>query len=322
MFTGLSNVANSVDSAFLFVFGLDAIVLVMNTAFMIYCCIRYSRKRNPVATNIHGSVALEVTWTLIPTILVMMMFWVGLGFNREANVPDDAVKIDVVAQKWTWGFTYETGKENDVMNYRWTGEPNDRVVPILTIPVGKAVQLRMTSVDVLHSLYIPAFRVKKDILPGDRYTTMWFTANKVGMYDLFCTEYCGQGHSKMYAKVKVVEQAEFDKWLNSGPKILRGEELIAAGKTIYQQKCTSCHMLNGQKLVGPALNGIFGKKVVLEDGSALMRDESYVIESINMPQAKVVQGYPANGMVAQNLKGQKLDAVVAFLKNCKTEGCQ
>lgn len=197
MFSGASNFVNSTDTTFFFIVAVSVFFLVVITASMIYFVIRYSRKRNPKAKNIHGNIPLEVTWTVIPTILVLIMFWMGWsGYKQLADAPPDAMNISVNAQMWRWTFVY----------------PNGVTADSLYVPINKPVKVLLHSRDVNHSFFIPAFRVKKDVIPN-RGNTAWFIADEAGTFDIFCAEYCGLNHSHMLGKVVVMPQAAFSSWL-------------------------------------------------------------------------------------------------------------
>jgi len=197
MFDGLSNFVNSVDGTFLFTLIVSVFFLLLITFLMIFFVIKYSRKRSPKAKNIHGNMSLEITWTAIPTILVMIMFWFGWqGYKETVNVPEDAMPINVTARMWQWSFEYQDGKKSDT----------------LFVPVKKPIKLVLHSNDVNHSFFIPAFRLKKDVFPNRERIT-WFIAEKEGEYDIACAEYCGLNHSYMYAKIIVLNQEEFNNWL-------------------------------------------------------------------------------------------------------------
>jgi cytochrome c oxidase subunit 2 len=200
MFNGASNFAHDVDAVFLFTLIVSVFFLVLITGLMIYFVIRYNRKRNPKATNVHGNVGLEIAWTVIPTILVLIMFWWGWkGYSDMSDVPEDALTIDVNAQMWKWDFKYANGK----------------VADSLYVPVNTPIKLNLISLDVTHAFYIPAFRIKKDVYPNQS-RVVWFESDEIGDYDIACAEYCGLNHSYMYNKVKVVSEAKFNDWLNSG----------------------------------------------------------------------------------------------------------
>ena len=202
MFAGASNFVNSTDTTFFFIVAVSVFFLVVITFSMIFFVIKYSRKRNPKAKNIHGNIPLEITWTVIPTILVLIMFWMGwAGYKQMADAPEDAMNVDVTAQMWKWTFKYSNGVTTDT----------------LYVPLNKPVKVFLSSRDVNHSFFIPAFRVKKDVIPN-RHNTAWFQADKEGTYDIFCAEYCGLNHSHMLSKVIVLPQNNFNKWLNEQAK--------------------------------------------------------------------------------------------------------
>jgi cytochrome c oxidase subunit 2 len=197
MFDDVSNFVNSVDGTFLFTLIVSVFFLVLITVLMIFFVIKYNRKRNPKGTNIHGNMGLEIAWTGIPTILVLIMFWYGWqGYKEMVNVPEDAMPVKVTAQMWKWSFEYEDGKKTDS----------------LFVPVNKPIKLILHSNDVNHSFFIPAFRLKKDVFPN-RERVAWFIAKETGEYDIACTEYCGLSHSYMYSKIIVLKEEEFKNWL-------------------------------------------------------------------------------------------------------------
>jgi cytochrome c oxidase subunit 2 len=169
---------------------------------MIYFVIKYNRKRNPKATNVHSNMGLEIAWTIIPTILVLIMFWYGwMGYTDMSEAPEDALTIEVTAQMWKWGFKYENGKTADS----------------LYVPVNKAIKLNLTSLDVNHAFYIPAFRIKKDVYPNQS-RMVWFKSDAIGKYDIACAEYCGLNHSYMYNKINVLSEKDFNEWLATDVK--------------------------------------------------------------------------------------------------------
>ena len=197
MFDGVSNFVNSVDGTFLFTLIVSVFFLVLITVLMIVFVIKYSRKRNPKGKNIHGNMALEITWTGIPTILVMIMFWFGWqGYKETVDVPDDAMPVNVTAQMWKWTFKYENGRTTDS----------------LYVPVNKPIKLILLSNDVNHSFFVPAFRLKKDVFPN-RERIAWFIAEKTGRYNIACAEYCGLHHSYMYSRIIVMPEEEFKNWM-------------------------------------------------------------------------------------------------------------
>jgi len=196
MFNGASSFIESVDGVFLFTIIVSVFFLVLITALMIGFVIKYNRKKNPKEVNIKENTKLEILWTTIPTILVLIMFWYGwIGYLDMVNVPEDAMPIDVTAQMWSWKFKYSNGAETDS----------------LYVPVNQPVKLNLKSTDVSHSFFVPAFRIKKDVYPGTE-RVVWFNATEIGKYDIACAEYCGLNHSYMYSKIHVLSQEDFDNW--------------------------------------------------------------------------------------------------------------
>lgn len=308
MFTGYSNFSGGVDTAFAVIIGISLFFLIGITAVIIYFIIRYNKKSNPVASEIEGSNKLEIIWTVIPVILVLFMFWLGWSsYIPMRKVPADAMKVKVVAQMWSWRFEYENGKIDDT----------------LYVPVNKPVVLNMESVDVIHSLYIPAFRIKEDVVPGkDNY--MWFKSLVPGTYDLFCAEYCGLRHSYMGTVVEVVDQATFDKYYASGPVKLDSAAAAipgAEGKLLVEQKgCIACHSADGSKMVGPSYKGIFGHKVVVETGGKereITVDDEYLKRSILEANADVVKGFPKGSMpdYKSQLTDEQVEKIIEYIKS-------
>ncbi len=202
MIAEASNFVNSVDSTFILIVSICVFFLVLITTLMITFVIKYNRKRHPVAKNVHGSLWLEITWTIIPTIIVLVMFYFGWkGYEQMAEAPKDSMVINVTAQMWKWSFTYGNGVKTDT----------------LYVPVNKPVKVMLHSLDVNHSFYVPAFRVKKDAIPN-RNNSAWFKAEQTGRYNLTCAEYCGLNHSYMYTDVVVMPEDEFNKWLSNAAK--------------------------------------------------------------------------------------------------------
>jgi cytochrome c oxidase subunit 2 len=300
MFWGPANTTGKVDSAFIFIAAVGVALLCIITFFMILFLIKYNKKRHPQREDVKESVALEIFWTVIPTILVLMMFYFGwVDFKFLRNPPKNAMTIDVIGRQWSWLFKYENGKQSDM----------------LKVPSGKPVRLILTSEDVIHSLFIPAFRIKEDCVPGMK-THLWFKADELGSYDIFCTEYCGVGHSHMLSKVIVMSDKDFEKWYREVK--VPGTE--AKGLNLIKEKgCLGCHTIDGTKKIGPTFKGIFGKKVlVMTNGKAreLFIDEAYLKRSILKPQADIVNGYPPV-MPVITLTNDELNAVIDYLKNLK-----
>ena len=303
-----SSTAAEVDSLFYFILWVCIVFFIVIVGVMGYCLIRYRErpgvKAEPSAS--HNNI-LEVTWTVIPGIFVGVIFYWGfVAFLDLRQSPDESYEIQVEAKMWNWSFTY----------------PNGHVDNVLHVPVDKPVRLVMTSVDVIHSLYVPAFRVKMDVLPG-RYSHTWFEANTVGDYTLFCTEYCGTKHSEMLSKVVVHPSGEFEKWLEDAANFLERMTPVEAGEILYQRRgCAQCHSIDGSAKVGPTFLDAFGSEQSLMDGSTITVDENYIRESILEPQAKVRVGYrPVMPTYQGQLKDEEINALIAYIKSL-SEGSQ
>ncbi len=299
-----SNFVSGVDRSFVFILTIIFIFLIGLTVTMLYFIYRYNKKRNPKATQIEGSVTLEIIWTVIPTILVLVMFYYGwAGWIKMKEPPKETFNIKVNARMWNFMFEYENGRKTDT----------------LFVPLDKAVKLDLVSFDVIHSLYIPAFRVKEDVVPGsDKF--MWFEPEREGTYELFCAEYCGLRHSYMYNWVKVMPEEEFNKWYTdttakAAAATAAVETPAASGKRIMQNiGCLACHTIDGNKLVGPSFKGIYGHEVTVKTGGetrTVTVDDEYLKKSIFDPNADIVEGY--NKGLMQSYQGQLSDDDVALI---------
>ncbi len=303
MRTGASTFAEGVDLSLYIIAGISVFFLVGITAVMIYFVFRYSRKRNPKATNIEGSNTLEVIWTVIPTILVLVMFYYGwMGYKPMREVPDNAIEIEAYAQMWKFSFQYPDGKVTDS----------------LVVPVNQPVKLNLHSRDVLHSFYVPAFRIKEDMVPGGQ-NYLWFNPNLEGRYDILCAEYCGQLHSYMLSTITVVSDADYQTWLTSAPAITDEHPGLAVLK---QNACLTCHSQDGSKIIGPSFKGIFGKtETVITDGveREIVIDSAYIARSIKDPNADIVQGYMKGLMVSYEgvVTDEQIADIVDYIKNLK-----
>lgn len=277
MFSGASNMVEGVDRAFAVIFGIAFVFIIGISAFMIYTVIRYRRSRGHQAKQFSGSLRLELLWTVIPLALVMLMFYYGwIGFAPMRKVPPDAMKIVAIGRMWEWEFDYGDG----------------RMSPELVIPVNKPVRIDLKSEDVNHSLFIPAFRVKEDVVPGYN-NFLWFTPYYIGEYDILCTEYCGLLHSSMTSKTRVMSQEDFDIWLD---QLAEAAAIpVPEGLTLLRNNgCLACHSVDGSKLVGPSFKGYWGgERVVTEDGveKSITVDESYTLKSIYDPNSQIVKGF-------------------------------
>lgn len=297
-----TSVAKDVDVAFMAAMWVSVFFFVVIVGAMVYFAWKYRRRTEGESTSdIHDNVKLEVAWSVIPLVIVVVLFFVGLKGYVNANVPPgDTYDIHVQAQKWSWTFIYPDG----------TISPNK-----LVLPKGREIRVILSSSDVLHSFYIPAFRVKQDAVPS-MYTTLWFEPVKVERTVLMCTEYCGKDHSSMLADVVIMEQADFDKWLDAQNKF---EPTAEKGKELYASfNCQTCHGAQGEGGQGPKLQGVFGRKEQTNKGEVTV-DEQYLRESIMTPSAKVVKGYQ-DGLMPPfqgQMKEPQLMAIIAYLKSLK-----
>ncbi len=308
-----STFASRVDLLFLTLLGLASFVTLLIVAFVVYFVVKYRRgstadRSNPVLTSIR----LEVFWTVIPLFLSLGIFgWAANLYFDLHSPPKEGMEIYVIGKQWMWKFQHPEGK---------------REVEELHVPVGSVVKLVMTSQDVIHSFYVPAFRVKQDVLP-DRFTIAWFEATKPGTYHLFCAEYCGTFHSHMGGKIIVMEPADYERWLSgaitpvqasgAAPPPAPGspQTLAASGEQLFHELgCSGCHLADGSG-TGPSLVGIFGKPIPLDDGGTVIADEQYLQDSILLPQKQIVAGYPP---VMPSFQGQvgeeEIIQLIAYIK--------
>jgi len=302
-----SNFVSTFNTSFYLIAGISLVFMVGLTVLMLYFVFRYNRKKNKTATQIEGNIFLELAWTVIPILLSLIMFYYGwAGYRPMSRPPKDAINITSVARMWSFLFQYENGKES----------------PDLVIPVNTPVKINLVSLDVIHSLFIPEFRVKSDMVPG-REKSMWFVPETEGEYDLFCAEYCGLRHSFMNAKVKVLSNDEFVAWYGDTSSVASPSEEVtpaSMGLAIMKnQGCIACHSSDGSKIVGPSFLNLFGsQQVVNRDGVELTVtvDEAYIKQRILDPGYQVVKGYP-KGMM-QSYKGKVSDEdiskIIEYLK--------
>ncbi len=311
MFGGASSVSDKVDSVFLYISALTIGFLVFITFVMIYLVVRYRHGKNAKPEDIHGNTFLELLWTGIPLVLFLTMFYYGwTNYKYLREVPRDAMVIQVTARQWAWSFTYPSGRQ--------TSE--------LYVALGRPVRLNLKSLDVLHGFYVPAFRIKSDVVPGKNNYT-WFQADQLGDFDIECTVMCGVNHSYMLSKVHVIPEAAFSKWYfgdSENPPTLAqtGSEAPdpARGERAFKLKgCVACHTTDGAKLVGPTWKGLWDSQVtVLADGKevTLTADENYIRRSIHHPPKEIVKGFTAH-MPAADLKERDVDDLVAFIKSLR-----
>jgi cytochrome c oxidase subunit 2 len=291
-----SSIAGNVDALFIFLLIVTGLVSLLIFACLLYFAARYRHKAHKHAEQIEGSTPLELTWSIIPLGVFLVIFaWGAIVYFQERTPPGNATEVYVVAKQWMWKLEHAEGQ---------------REINELHVPVGRDVKLIMTSQDVIHSFFIPAFRMKQDVLPG-RYTTAWFRATKPGTYHLFCAEYCGTQHSGMIGSIVVMEPAQYESWTNGGST----GPLSATGEKVFSELgCVTCHRSDGQGR-GPNLQGLFGKQVLLEGGRTVLADENYIRESILDPGAKIVNGYKPVMPTFQGLVSEEqLNALIAYVK--------
>ncbi len=306
--TQASNFVEGVDFAFLLILGISFFFLISLTVLMLVFIYKYNRKRNPNPTQIEGSVKLEILWTIVPLLITLLMFYYGwAGYKPMRTAPDDAMEVTVYGRMWNFSFEYENGRRTDT----------------LYLPKDQPVKLNLEAMDVLHSLYIPAFRVKQDMVPGMENNFMWFEPQKIGTYELYCAEYCGLQHSYMYSYVKVMEDTAFQSWITDTTQQTMTADIdspVATGRRIMQNiGCFACHSIDGSRLVGPTFKGIWGAEhTVITDGEErqVTVDEEYIRRSIYDPNADVVEGFSKGLMLSyeRELSDEDIDNIIEYLK--------
>jgi cytochrome c oxidase subunit 2 len=297
-----STMAGNVDALYIFLLIVSGLMTLLIFAALIFFAARFRRRKGVQAEQIEGSTPLELTWSVIPFVVFMVIFlWGAVVYFKGRTPPRDATEVYVVAKQWMWKLEHAEGQ---------------REINELHVPVGRDVKLIMTSQDVIHSFFVPAFRMKQDVLPG-RYTVAWFHATKPGTYHLFCAEYCGTQHSGMIGSIIVMEPAQYEAWMSGGST----GPLSASGEKIFAELgCATCHRTDTQGR-GPNLHGVFGKPVLLEDGRTVIADENYVRESILDPGAKIVNGFKPVMPTFQGLVSEEqLNALVAYVKSLSNAG--
>jgi len=295
-----SSFAWQVDLLYFYLLAISVVFTIPIVVAIFFFAIKY-REKDKFATpeEIHGSMVLETVWSVIPFVISMTVFVGGaIVFFNQYTPPEDAMDIYVVGKQWMWKMQHQTGQ---------------REINELHVPVGTKVKLTMTTEDVIHSFFIPAFRTKVDVVPG-RYTYLWFEATKPGRYHLFCAEYCGLNHSGMVGYVDVMEQRDFDNWLSGN---VSGQTPVEAGKDLFENKlgCASCHA-GGPQQRGAKLENMYNTDVKLVGGSTVRADDQYIRNSILNPASQVVEGYQP---IMPTFKGQvtedQLNSLVAYIKS-------
>jgi cytochrome c oxidase subunit II len=296
-----STMAPSVDLLMWFEIAVSAFFTGLIFVLLFYFAIKYRRKsKDEVPVQIHGSIPLEIIWTIIPTFIVIVMFvWGAELFIRDARPPRNAVHVYVVGKQWMWKLQHPEGP---------------REIDTLHIPVDQPIELIMTSEDVIHDFSVPAFRVKMDVVP-DHYSTLWFTATKVGVYHLYCDQYCGALHSTMRGFVHVMTRDAYEQWLSGGMR--HAESMAAAGAELYQQYgCITCHGTGK----APPYVGLYGSTVRLEGGQTVVADDAYIRQSILDPSSQIVLGYkPIMPTFQGQISEDQILEIIAYIRSLKNQ---
>lgn len=293
---------SKVDTAFQFIFGISFAIMILITLVAVYFLFKYHHKKHPEASEIEGNVVAELTWTIIPTLIVLAMFWFGWeGYKGLRDAPADSMEVKVTARMWSWKFEY----------------PNGKTSKELYVPENTPVKLDMTSVDVIHSFYVPAYRIKMDTVPGMQ-TYVWFNSGDKAEYDVLCAEYCGVRHAFMLSKVVVVPQEEYEQWVSASDTA--ADDAKPEAVTILEtQGCLDCHSIDGTELVGPTLKDIYGRETVIvtPDGEkTVAADDAYIRKAIYDPSSEIVKNYedmmpPYEGVVSE----EDMTKLIEFFKN-------
>ena len=298
-----SRFAPQVDALYFYLLSVAGFFTLLIFVAIVYLALKYRRGKTRKRPHVHGSqtVLLEAAWIGIPFALTMVMFaWGAVIYFDMREPPADAIEINVVGKQWMWKVQHPQGRSE---------------INALHVPRNHPVRLRMISEDVIHSFFIPQFRVKRDVLPG-RYGELWFEATKAGVYDLFCTEYCGTDHADMRGSVVVMEPSEYTAWLAASEEMV---PQVAGGRLFEQLRCNTCHHA-GEGARGPDLRRLFGQTINLEDGGMEEVDEGYIRESIVRPQAKIHVGFePIMPTFANQLDEEQVFLLVEYIKSLTTE---
>lgn len=298
-----------INGALIYILAISTLLLYLIAFIMIYFVVRYRKSRHPEPIEVKDSKILEAIWIIIPTLLVLSMFFYGLtGFQFLRKVPEDAIVVKVHSKQWSWLFEYPNGKKSGDM----------------VVPIGKNIKCELTSDDVIHGFYVPEYRIQIDTVPGMP-TYTWFNANTFGSYYILCTQYCGLKHSNMIAKLIVVAEDQYEKWLKGEKIEMSGDQqfanLPAGEQLLFERGCVSCHTVNGSTSVGPTLKGLFGSKVQVTSGGDVHEvtvDEAYIKESIKNPTTDVVDGFPNTMPSGKDaLSDQEIDEIINYLKTLK-----
>ena len=300
-----STIAVGVDHLHYFLTAITLFFTALIFLAIFYFMVRYRRRsQDERATQVEGSLPLEIAWSGFPLVLVAVLFiWASSLYFRNSRPPAASMEIFVVGKQWMWKLQHPEGNQ----------EINE-----LHVPLGQPVKLTMTSEDVIHDFYIPAFRVKKDVLPG-RYSMIWFQATKTGKFHLFCAQYCGAEHAAMIGWVYVMTPADYEQWLSGSAK---GESMAEAGARLFNPLgCITCHIADGTGR-GPVLQGVYGKPVKLAGGQMVIADDAYIRESILQPSAKIVAGYPSPSIMPTfqgQVSEEQILQLIAYVKSLGSE---
>ena len=294
--------AQAVDNVLIYIFGVSALLLLGITVATIYLVVKYRRSKYPEPTSdVHGSFWLEAVWTLLPTLIVLSMFWYGwTNFVGLRNVPEGAMEVKAVGRMWSWQFQYENGRTSNK----------------LYAPVGKAIKVNLMSTDVLHSFFMPAFRIKLDAVPGMN-TYVWFQAPEAGSYDIFCAEFCGTGHAAMITTAEVLSTEDFERWYaestTASSDVARGKQLLE------EQGCLGCHSFDGSNSIATTFGVLKGtKREIMSDGvkKSIEVDAEYLRRAIRAPGADLVEGFPPiMPAYGDEISESDLDEIINFLLN-------
>ncbi len=300
-----TRLAEELDQLTEFLVGVSVLAVLLVIAGFVYFSIRFRRQSEKDAPpKITHHYLLEFLWSFIPFLIFMFIFsWGWMLYSKIRKMPEghETLEVHVYGQMWNWDFVYKNGRKTS---------------GYLSVPIGRPVKLIMTSRDVIHSFYVPAFRIKQDVLPGS-YTSLSFIPEKAGKFYVFCTEFCGSGHSMMRAKVHVMKKKQWEKWLLEDP--YKDLNLVQIGQKVFQGRCTVCHHTTAETKIGPGLKGVFGSQRKFQDGSTQIADENYIRESILNPSARIVKPF-TNQMTpfAGLLKEEELTGLIEYIKSLKT----
>ncbi|NQU09958.1 cytochrome c oxidase subunit II [bacterium] len=309
MNSAFANTTAAVDAVFWFIVIVSLVLLLLVTGLMVYFAVRYHRTRHPRSEPVRESAALEIAWTVIPTILVLLMFWYGYrAFLMMRAVPADALVVKAVGQMWRWDFEYPNGKKTDV----------------LYVPAGQAIKVELQSLDVLHGFFIPAFRVKEDVVPG-RANYLWFKPQGIGPADIFCSQYCGLKHAYMIGQVEVMNPDDFQAWYASDAAaptnlIAAVDQATPGYQALDKYGCLVCHRLDNTDDLAPSFRGLWNRTVtVVANGQerTVVAEAEYLRRAVRQPSAELTKGYQDLMPPTDGITEPELNAIIDFLKSLK-----